>query len=61
MAFSALEQIPNRRTNASGLMEGLHPTHRKERDGWGTLVFVWVRKTEGRDNGKGAVDGTKSS
>jgi hypothetical protein len=44
MATRKQRQNKGSRATAQWLVDGLHPTHRKVRDGWGTQVFVAWRK-----------------
>ena len=49
-----MQQQRQQPARASWLDDGLHPTHRRLRDGWGTRAFWadWRRKGNGKGNGK---------
>jgi hypothetical protein len=37
------------RLELSGKASVVDPTHRKERDGWGTRAFCWARESQGEE------------
>src|SRR6266516_2274280 len=54
-----MQQQRQQPARASWLDDGLHPTHRRLRDGWGTRAFWadWRRKGNGNGKGNGHGNG----